>query len=32
MTSTAVFVVLEGMLLVIGLMMTFKAYRRDKQQ
>jgi len=28
-TSAAVFMVLEGMLLVIGLIMTFKAYSRD---
>ena|SRR5215831_857268 len=30
-TSPAVFMVLEGMLLVLGLIMTFKAYSRDDQ-
>jgi hypothetical protein len=30
-TSTAVFMVLEGILLVIGLIMTFKAYSRDEK-
>ena len=30
-TSPAVFMVLEGMLLVLGLIMTFKAYSRDNQ-
>ena len=29
-TSTTVFMVLEGLLLVIGLIMTFKAYRPDQ--
>jgi hypothetical protein len=29
-TSTAVFMVLEGMLLVVGLIMTVKAYRREE--
>jgi energy-converting hydrogenase Eha subunit C len=29
-TSTTVFMALESILLVIGLIMTFKAYRRDK--
>jgi uncharacterized membrane protein HdeD (DUF308 family) len=28
-TSTAVFMVLEGVLLILGLIMTFKAYSRD---
>ena len=28
-TSTTVLVVLEGILLILGLIMTFKAYRRD---
>jgi hypothetical protein len=29
-TSTSVFIILEGILLLIGLIMTFKAYSRDK--
>jgi hypothetical protein len=28
-TSATVFMVLEGILLIFGLIMTFKAYRRD---
>jgi hypothetical protein len=30
-TSATVFMVLEGILLVLGLIMTFKAYCRDKK-
>lgn len=31
-TSATMFMILEGILLVIGLIMTFKAYRRDDKQ